>query len=761
MTYLKHFLLGSIFFALSSALVAQTASIKGMVVNSNQQPISDVDVYVSQKKWARTSTDGTFEISNLSIGKYLLVISHVSFENIQKEIEIKTESEILDFEIVLKELIYESASAVVTATRSAQDIESVSISVDVIGKEEIDQSGANTLKDLLLEQAGIALSPDEGNAIQIQGFESDYTLILIDGQPMIGRLRGALNINRINTSNIQQVEIVKGPSSALWGSEALAGVINIITKKPSKQFSGNAFSEYGSRATYNSGASISYRKNKVSGTAGIALDGSNGFDLSDTEFGKNQNPYDNISLNSSLNFDVSELTSVKASARYFKNSFSGKSLATVQGQELGVNEDGWQDDLSFQLTLDSSPFSRVKTTAIVYATRYEDFALTKFEDPTQIDITNNNKQGFDKGEIQANYYWLNNSISTFGSGLIQEFVNAERFQGQRNQHGSFVFVQHQLIIVDKLNITGGARLDNHSSYNSYLSPKLSAKFDLNDNFSIRASVGKGFKAPDLRTLYLNFDNAGSGYRLYGVNNIGSELELLEAANLVDSYLVDKNSISSLEPEFSTAFNFGVSYKLFSDTWVGKINFFRNNAQNLIEALEVAQLTDNSSIFGYVNINKARTEGAEFDQSYTITKEFRVHVGYQYLRANQIITEPRTVIENGTVVTKNFERSVPLPKRPLHSGTVKVFYKEPFLGTELSIRGQLRSRHFFNDWNANRIADSNEYANAYSIWNMTISKQFNKTIHAQIGANNVFDHTDAEYLRFQPGASLFTKLLIEF
>ena len=345
--------------------------------------------------------------------------------------------------------------------------------------------------------------------------------------------------------------------------------------------------------------------------------------------------------------------------------------------------------------------------------------------------------------------------------MIREFVNAERFQGQRNQDGSFVFLQHQLILGDKLNITGGARLDNNSTYDSYLSPKLSAKFDMNDNFSIRVSIGQGFKAPDLRTLYLNFDNAGSGYRLYGVNNIGSELEILESQNLVDSYLVDRNDIISLEPEFSTAYNLGFSYKLLSDKVVGKVNFFRNNAQNLIEALEVAQLTDNSSIFGYVNINKARTEGVEVDQTFNFTKDLRLNLGYQYLRANQIITEPRTVIENGSVVTKDFERSVPLPKRPLHSGTIKLFYEEPFLGTELSIRGQLKSRHFFNDWNANKVADSNEYANAYSIWNVTLSKQFNKTIQAQIGANNIFDHTDAEYLRFQPGATFFTKLFIEF
>lgn len=760
MFYLKSFLYGSIFFALSTTLFAQTGAIKGIVQTEDSEKISDANIYLNESKWTISDVNGSFEIDAIPEGTYTITIGKIGYRSFEKTIFIDS-SEVLELEITLFPQIYQGNTAVVTATRSSQDIESVPISVDVISEEEILNSASNSLRDILLEQAGISLSPGEDNAIQIQGFESDYTLILIDGQPLIGRIRGAFDVSRINTSNIQQVEVVKGPSSALWGSDALAGVINIITKKPTQDFSGTAFTEIGSRATYNAGSSFSFNKNKLNGSAGFSVDGSEGFDLSDEEFGNNQNPYDNFTINTSIGYSFSELTSVSLNGRYFKNSFSGQTLASILGQNIAVDEDGWQEDLSFQLQLNTSPFSRFDTKAILYSTRYEDFSETIFTDPNEDDIINNNFQGLDKAEIQNNYIWLNNHISTFGFGATKEFVDAERFQGKRNQEGSFIFGQHQFLFGNKFNLTTGARLDNHSAYNSYLSPKISAKYDLSENLSFRASWGKGFKAPDLRTLYLNFDNAGSSYRVFGVENIGSELEELESNNAIAQYFRNPSTLNSLDPEYSSAINVGLSYKLYNDQIIGKVNAFRNNARNLIEAIEVARLNDNSGIYGYVNINKARTQGIEAEQSFLLDESISISIGYQYLEAIELTSDTLTVIENGNVVRNVVESEVPLAKRPKHSGSVRLIYEEPFFGTELSIRGILKSKYFYNDDNVNKKADSDEYANAYSIWNINIAKQFDRGIRAQIGVNNLFNHTDQEFLRYQSGATIFTKITFEF
>jgi len=758
--YLRNFLLGSIFFALTTSVFAQNGTVIGTVITSTYDKISDANVYLDETKWAISDMDGFFEIEAIPAGTYIITISKVGFIT-QKQTIVLSSDETINLEIILEAQVYQNGTAVVTATRSLQDVENVPISVDIISESDIQNSAANSLKDILLEQAGISLSPGEDKAIQIQGFESDYTLILIDGQPLIGRVRGAFDVSRINTANIQQVEIVKGPSSALWGSDALAGVINIITKKPTQDFSGSAFTEIGSRTTYNGGADISINKNKFSGSAGFSADGSDGFDLSDQEFGNNQNPYDNLTFNSSIGYQFSELTSLSFTGRYFKNNFAGQTLASIQGQSIAVDENGWQDDLSFQLQFDTSPFSRFNTKAILYSTRYEDYAETIFDDPTEEDIINSNLQGLDRAEVQNNYVWLNNHITTFGFGATKEFVNAERYQGRRNQEGSFIFAQHQFLFGEKFNLTTGARLDNHSSYNSYLSPKISSKYDLSDNLSFRVSWGKGFKAPDLRTLYLNFDNAGSSYRVFGVENIGAQLDQLELNGAISQYFRNPTSLNTLDPEYSTALNVGVSYQLLSDQIKGKVNLFRNNAQNLIEAIEVARLNDNSGIYGYVNINEARTQGVEAEQRFLIHNDLSLTLGYQYLEAVELTSDTLTVIENGSVVQKEVSSDVPLAKRPKHSGSIRLYYQEPIFDTQISLRGILKSDYFYNDDNANKKADDGEFTDSYSIWNISITKQFDGGIRTQIGANNLFNHTDSEFLRYQPGTTFFTKITFEF
>ena len=119
---------------------------------------------------------------------------------------------------------------VVTATRSIRDLSSLPLPVALISRNKIIKSGTVRLNEILNEQTGITTVFDESGfeGVQIQGISSDYILILIDGVPLIGRRAGNFDLNRIALGNIKQVEIVKGPSSSLFGSEALGGVINFI-----------------------------------------------------------------------------------------------------------------------------------------------------------------------------------------------------------------------------------------------------------------------------------------------------------------------------------------------------------------------------------------------------------------------------------------------------------------------------------------------------------------------------------------------------
>ncbi len=728
-------------------------SLSGKVYSSSKDGLPDVHVILNNGSYTTyTNEDGSYSFENLPSGVFTIYVSSIGYKEFSTSLNISSSTE-LDIRLIPK--VYQSEVAVVTATRTKQAIEDVSIPVSVITEKEVRSTGANTLIDLLQEQAGIALSPNESSAIQIQGFESDYTLVLIDGQPVIGRTRGALNLSRINLANVQQVELVKGPSSALWGSDALAGVINIITKENTQPFSASVFGEYGNRNTYNSGINLGFSKKKLSGQVNASINGSDGFSLSDSTFGNNQNPYTNYAFDTSIDYDFSEYLSTDATYRYARNSFSGPTIATVQGQEIEIEEDGWQDEQSLVLETKWNPFEKFNTSITGYATRYEDYSTTLFEDPNEPDITNNNEQGFNRVEIQNNYTWKFDHVSTLGAGIISEFVNAERYQGKRTQSGSFVYLQHQAFINDKFSITGGARLDNHSTYDSYLSPKLSAKYKPSHWLTVRASVGKGFKAPDFRTLYLNFDNAGSGYRVIGTLNMQKYLNELEQDGRIRRYFINPDRAGSLSPEYSTAYNFGFDLKPAEDLFL-KMNFFRNNANNLIEALSIAELTDDSQLYGYVNINEAYTEGVESELTFIPLDDLKLNIGYQYLKAVQIQQDTISVLENGMVVDKAVETESPLSRRPKHSGTVKVSYQEPFWGLETSLRVILRSKYLYN---GSQITNNQEYAPGYSIWNFSIAKDLTDRVRFQLGTDNFTNHTDPDYLQYQPGISYYGKLFI--
>ena len=126
-------------------------------------------------------------------------------------------------------LILNGDSVVVTATRSERMMGNITVPVTLINAKAIQQSGSTRLTDILKEQTGLTITSGFGAGIQLQGLNPDYTIILINGEPLVGRTAGVLDLNRIALGNIKKIEIVKGPSSSLYGSEAMAGVINIIT----------------------------------------------------------------------------------------------------------------------------------------------------------------------------------------------------------------------------------------------------------------------------------------------------------------------------------------------------------------------------------------------------------------------------------------------------------------------------------------------------------------------------------------------------
>lgn len=150
-----------------------------------------------------------------------------------------------------------SEELVITAARAEQARKDVTVATEVIGREEIEASGARTMDELLRAAPGIEVTPTfGGSGVRMQGLDPKHVLVLVDGRPVDGRVDGTVDLARLRVSDIERVEVVKGPSSALYGSDALGGVINIVTRSSDAPWQADGAARYGTWRTADASAVV-------------------------------------------------------------------------------------------------------------------------------------------------------------------------------------------------------------------------------------------------------------------------------------------------------------------------------------------------------------------------------------------------------------------------------------------------------------------------------------------------------------------------
>ena len=211
----------------------------------------------------------------------------------------------------------------ITATKTERKLSSIPVNASIIKKIDIQKTNATKLSDIINEEAGLITISDFGGSegIQMQGLDSQYTLILIDNQPLIGRSAGTLDLDRISVGNIKQIEIVRGASSSLYGNEALAGVINIITDDAKMGFNGTFSSSYETHNSFDNNIIFDYRNENFSSSVYLNTYSSDGYDLNLNDELNTVEPFKNYTINSKATFDFSKTNFLSASESWF-NSFA-------------------------------------------------------------------------------------------------------------------------------------------------------------------------------------------------------------------------------------------------------------------------------------------------------------------------------------------------------------------------------------------------------------------------------------------------------
>ena len=649
---------------------------------------------------------------------------------------------------------------VVTATKTLRQLSTLPMPAKLITKDEIAKSSSAKLSDILDDQPGIFIVPDfgGGNGIQIQGLDSQYTLLLIDGSPIIGRQSGTLDLDRISIGNIEQIEIIKGSSSSLYGTDALGGVVNLITSKTKDSISAEASYKI---STFNTN-DISVNLGKISQN-GDNLNfyfnsfNSNGYDLNDDPILNTVEPYKSYTGFLRYNFK--------------KNKWSYFSSVRIynENQNFTLNENSYGKNIINELGINTSiNYIKNKNYKLIFENYY-----TNYKNDEEFRLNQNSieesffNQSLFKSELRSIYTINKKNTLTFGLGFYSELLKRNNFYREEVSQNSFnYFVQYEGFIFENTNYVFGARYDQYDEYESEFSPRFAIRTQINDNISSKISIGKGFKTPDYRQLYFNFSNSSSGYSVIGFNAAKEIISNLQSLGQISNLIISQDEFEGkLKPETSISFNLGFNIKTNKST-VFDINFFRNQISNLIDYKIIASKVNGQSIFSYYNLNKVYTQGIEFNSTSTVFNDIEISLGYQFLEAKD--NDSKNQIKNGEVFARRTPSSPTFQIKPKdyfglynrskHNFNLKISYafKDYF---DIYFKSKYRSKYGLSDSNGNNLLDDfDDFVESNLISDISISKNYKNYI-LTFGVENLFDYTDRENIPNYPGRIIYSKLNI--
>jgi outer membrane receptor for ferrienterochelin and colicins len=580
-----------------------------------------------------------------------------------------------------------------------------------------------------------------------------------------------LDLNRLTVGNIQKIEIVKGPSSSLYGSEAMAGVINILTANPTNETL-DAQLHTASNNTFAGTISYANKFNKTGVQIFLNRYSTQGYDLDTKTYGKTVDPYRDVTANVKITQDINAKTQLLISLRGF-DSKQDNNYQIYQSGIPGIVK-------GYTTENDNNIFTQLKyaasaSTKWYFRTFYNHYANNSFVNlentDTRFDETTFS-QSILKPEVQFEHAKNKQSRYVAGIGAYFETIDASRYSGKQTLSTFYTFSQKEwYLLKQKITIVAGGRLDKRTDFNLNISPRIAIAYKPNTHWKFTASAGSGFKAPDFRHMYLNFFNAQIGYSLIGQSVLAQELTkmqqqgALQSGSNINPYLNN----TQLLPEKSFGTHIGAKFT--KDKWSIETGIFRNDINNLIDVyLLPFNKTNGSNIYSYRNINRTFTQGIELDIKYKLIKNITISAGYQYLEAkdkdilNQIKAETiykrDPVTYQTTLVSKADYFGI--NNRSKHILNTKILWSNEVSGFDAYLRLVYRGKYGFTDINGNSIADDDrEMVQGYWLTNIAIAKSINQKIQLQAGIENIFNYTNVQQMPNIAGRLFFFNLNYSF
>ncbi|MCG8441009.1 MAG: TonB-dependent receptor [Caulobacterales bacterium] len=481
-------------------------------------------------------------------------------------------------------------AVLITGTRLAQTPAETGTSVSVITASDIAALGFDFAIDALAAAPGVTISQNGafgGQAsLRIRGAGGEQTLVLIDGVPVndASAPGGGFDFARLDTENIDRIEVLKGPQSTLWGTDAIGGVVAITTKRATEGLGGGAFLEAGSFATVRGGAAL-----EAGGAAGdirLAAAGvtSDGISKADAANGNTEEDgFDSLTLSARGGAELPAGARLDAAVLWTdaQTAFDGFSF-DAEGSVADADEVSETEELSAHLAL----------TAPLFADRLKTLLLVGYSDIDRENVTDGVSSFAAEGEralYRAQGEWTIDARNTLLVGAERDDSSA----GDGDTAIDSLFALYELKPHRTLTLTGGARRDDHERFGAETTGRVAAAFNPTEALTLRASWGQGFKAPTIfQTTFFCCGAAGPN--------------------------------ADLQSESSSAFDIGVELRAPGGRGVVGATYFDQDTDNLITFSFLAG--------GYENIAEARSRGVEVFARYELTDWLSVSADYAWIDA---------------------------------------------------------------------------------------------------------------------------------
>ena len=623
-------------------------------------------------------------------------------------------------------LEFRALDVVVTGSRTPEELNQAVVFTDVIGRKTIRETGARDAGEVLEHMPSLQLTRTfRGTEIWLRGLDPEYTLVLLDGDRMIGRSGGAVDLTRIGVERVDRIEIVRGPASALYGSDALAGVVNIIGRPGAGQAHGRGLVSGGLMPSASNPMFDATTWATQPIAKGLDVQASAGLHFAPSVADREGSDVTGLSsrnqwsLLSAARYQPSQAHDIKVSGEYDRQRLQGvdEGAGNALYDRTQLREQG-----SIALSYRTRP-----SETIDWNTRYrgsffrEQYARDQ-RGSSAMDSVEDNRERLH--QITSMLTWQPAAANATTVGVEQQLqhLRAPRLTRSGERSVTSVFAQHRwkpwsrehaerVECDQQLSVVPGARLDVDSQFGHQVSPKLALRYDPAPCLTLRAAYGRGFRAPSFQQLFLRFENPTVGYIVTGNPNLGAER--------------------------SHGFDLSASYTPLPGV-SAFVAIFRNDLRDMIASVTERENAA-ETLFTYANVARAWTMGIELNTHVEPVKWLSCDVSYTFT--------------NGW----NAQLDRPLEGMARHRPTAMLRFHHDAWGLSARLRGSIMlGRIYYGDneedaavaQGADEDAERRIAAPALATGDARIEQALGQLIEVFVGIDNIFDAADT-YTALRP------------